>query len=553
MQGKSQKTFLLEFQQGTPILTPDNPMSSPIPIIDLFAGPGGLGEGFSRYPMGEKRKMFKIALSIEKDPYAHRTLILRAFYRQFPEGEAPEDYYRYLRGEIDREQLFANHPSQADAAQHEAQCRTLGEDPEITQLIGKAIQGHDKWLLIGGPPCQAYSLVGRSRMLGLVQGENESNKAFASRKRALQEDFETDHRHTLYREYLKIIAEHKPAVFVMENVKGILSAKHGGELIFPRILNDLRSPRQALEMRGGSTLSYRIMSLVKKVDGLLDDDLDTADYLIRSENYGIPQCRHRIILVGIRGDISAEDMPILRPLPVKTIESVIGDLPTLTSGLSKGGNSSAYEALQEIIQQKWWSSFRRDPSFTEVASRMESELLKIRKNKARGGRYLSVSRVITDLWYADRKLQGVCNHETRCHIKQDLWRYFFCGCHAAINNNITPSLKDFPKALLPSHRNVAEAISGQKFGDRFRVQTKGRPATTITSHISKDGHYFIHHDPKQCRSLTVREAARIQTFPDNYFFEGPRTQQYHQVGNAVPPYLASQIACCIAKIINIAS
>ena len=119
----------------------------------------------------------------------------------------------------------------------------------------------------------------------------------------------------------------------------------------------------------------------------------------------------------------------------------------------------------------------------------------------------------------------------------DVSRYAFVSSFG-IQIGRSPRLADFPDYLLPNHKNV----KSNKFVDRFKVQLKNKPATTITSHISKDGHYFIHYDPSQCRSLTVREAARAQTFPDNYFFEGNRTQQYIQVGNAVPPFLSFLIA-----------
>jgi len=126
----------------------------------------------------------------------------------------------------------------------------------------------------------------------------------------------------------------------------------------------------------------------------------------------------------------------------------------------------------------------------------------------------------------------------------DLQRYLFAAAYAEVAHR-SPKMIDFPRGLIPRHKN-AEDGNTKVFSDRFRVQTRDRVATTVTCHIAKDGHYYIHYDPQQCRSLSVREAARIQTFPDNYLFEGNRTAQYTQVGNAVPPFLAGQIAESLA-------
>jgi DNA (cytosine-5)-methyltransferase 1 len=139
------------------------------------------------------------------------------------------------------------------------------------------------------------------------------------------------------------------------------------------------------------------------------------------------------------------------------------------------------------------------------------------------------------------------NHQARGHMASDLKRYVYAAAFARAKGASPKGHNEFAlKGLAPDHLNWETG----KFADRFRVQLENRPATTVTSHIAKDGHYFIHYDPLQCRSLTVREAARLQTFPDDYSFQGNRTQQYHQVGNAVPPFLAAQIAKIVFGILK---
>lgn len=515
-------------------------MGKKIPIIDLFAGPGGLGEGFSSLKDKQGKPLFQILLSIEKDKFAHQTLSLRAFYRQFKTGSVPQEYYSYLKKEITREELFKKYPEASAAALKEAQLLELGKD-DVTSIVSDKLNGNQDWLLIGGPPCQAYSLVGRSRMLGIAKKDGESEKSYSKRLQNIYNEFQDDVRHKLYKEYLKIIADHSPRAFVMENVKGILSAKHNNELIFPKILNDLKFPNKALEREGRGD-EYEIRSFTVN-----NGTLKPIDYLIKSEDYGIPQRRHRVILLGIRKNKARPTRILEKKEPLK-LELILKDLPKLTSGLSRKSDLSPYESLEELIKQDWWIGFTKKNS--ALAALMKKEMKRTLKNETRGSIVMPKVHANIEIdWYTKGGLQNdVYNHETRGHMKEDLWRYFFCACFAKLNKNKAPHLRDFPEELLPKHKNVTEGVSGNKFGDRFRVQVANSAATTITSHISKDGHYFIHYDPTQNRSLTVREAARIQTFPDDYFFEGPRTAQFHQVGNAVPPLLAYKLAKIVKNI-----
>ncbi len=507
-------------------------MKISIPVIDLFAGPGGLGEGFSAFRL-ESDAVFKIKLSIEKDAIAHRTLELRAFYRQFSGRNIPSEYYKYLKGEDSRDKLFEKFACEASLAKTEAWKATLGEEDKgvVKTRIEQALDGASDWILIGGPPCQAYSLVGRSRMLGGYNGK-----------------FETDPRHFLYREYLHILAEHQPPIFVMENVKGLLSSQVGQQKTFERILADLRNPSTAIEEKHAKAVSYRLFSVSNENPGN-SEEIVPESFVVCSEEYGIPQARHRIIILGIRSDVYKSNPGILtKSEKQRPIEAAIGDLPKLRSGLSKEKDTAEEwrKAIKEIERAEWFESIS-----LELKQAITSSLKRVGSSLDRGASFTPFIVAPQDKeyyeWYVDENLGGVCNHETRSHIKDDLHRYFFASVFARKYKR-SPKLKDFPVKLLPKHENILNAKNDLIFLDRFRVQVSGKPSTTVVSHISKDGHYYIHYDPAQCRSLTVREAARLQTFPDNYFFEGNRTQQYQQVGNAVPPLLAHKIAEIVAKI-----
>jgi DNA (cytosine-5)-methyltransferase 1 len=531
-----------------------------IPVIDLFAGAGGLGEGFSKATSVD----FHIVVSIEKEEAAFETLRLRAAHRSLERvgadartwaawdalvadcsWNATFDALRACRYE-----LLAN---ACAVAATETWHLELG--PSSREQVSSGIRSRlrstmpgqklpDNAVLIGGPPCQAYSIAGRSRNRG-VEGYRAEN----------------DHRHFLYREYLEVISEFRPAVFVMENVKGILSSRVADRQIFQSLTADLQRPDLACGVDAG--LEYVLVALPHGSASLFEPA--PVDYIVEAERYGVPQARHRVIICGIRRDVHdrAGSVPRLRPVPAESCAGdVLADLPPLRPDLSFRGKDIAdwNEVLRMPIMEDALKSLRSAPraDLRRVASRMEYARRDI---EAMSPRNTGSDRVTLDKcrpqhtgplqgWFRDRPICLLTNHQSRSHMPEDLVRYLFVSTYGRETGE-SPRLEDFPLCLLPAHNNVDPRAPGDAiFRDRFRVQIAERCSTTVTSHIGKDGHAFIHPDPSQCRSLTVREAARLQTFPDSYVFMGTRTSQYMQVGNAVPPYLARQIADLVGSVLT---
>lgn len=491
-----------------------------IPVVDVFAGPGGLNEGFSGVRDSSGSLVFKTVASIEMESSAVKTLQLRSAFRILRKSGADANAVlsKFLRkqitlAELEEEADFIAAFSEAKNEVHQFELAESSRD-ESDKIIRNALVGHtSEWVLIGGPPCQAYSLAGRSR-------------------RTHDVDFEDDHKHFLYKEYLHIIATHKPAVFVMENVKGLLSSVNRGVGMFELICQDLTTYNGNQE--------YDLYSMVKDS---ADGALAPIDFLIRSEDYGIPQKRHRLIIVGIRRGSNISRPDILDKKKPVSVKEAIGTLPKVRSSISryKGDDSISWNKLREQVGHYVPGSNFKPNSARSLATSSSRPVKRIAIES------LSESARVYQDFVRPEELESfpILNHEARSHMDNDLLRYGSMSLIAHESAGPSPKVRDLEKVLWPKHKNIdAEVVP---FADRFRVQVNGQPSTTIVSHIAKDGHYYIHPDPEQMRSLTVREAARLQTFPDDYVFLGNRTQQFTQVGNAVPPLLARQIGERVAK------
>jgi DNA (cytosine-5)-methyltransferase 1 len=402
--------------------------------IDLFAGAGGLSEGFIR-------KGFNPIAHVEMNKEAADTLKTRLAFHYLKENKQSLKYLSYLRGEISTDTLWSYIPYEliSSVINKEITKKTI---ESVFNDIDEQLYSKKVDVIIGGPPCQAYSLVGRSRDPNRMNG---------------------DKRNYLFRYYAEFLKKYKPKYFVFENVLGLLTAGNS------KYLNEMIS----LFSEIGYSTDFRIFN---------------------AEEHGVLQKRRRVVMIGHKGKIKFDFNLIETKFNQWQVKKdLLSDLPLLVPGQEM--NIAKYTKKVNSYQQETES--RNGVDFTtQHITRQHNE------------RDLEIYSIAIDKWL---------------HKKERL------------------KYNDLPKRLR-THNNT------EAFLDRYKVIDPCGHSHTVVAHISKDGHYYIYPDLKQVRSISVREAARIQSFPDDYFFEGGRTAAFKQIGNAVPPLMAQSIAATLKEL-----
>ncbi|MDX5338009.1 MAG: DNA cytosine methyltransferase [Cyclobacteriaceae bacterium] len=405
-------------------------------FIDLFAGAGGLSEGFIK-------QGFTPIAHVELDKSACFTLRTRTAYHYLSSVGGLNHYYDYLQGKLSRTGLYRLIPENMLDTVINAEIGT--DNNQIFSKIDAMLGNDEVDLIVGGPPCQAYSIVGRA-----LQNKKEGE----------------DERTTLYIHYGRFLKKYSPKAFVFENVPGILTASDG------KYFRNLQKYYKSL--------GYEVKAK-----------------LLNAHDFSVIQQRERVIIVGWRKDCNMAYPDFTIEENVYSRDDIFLDLQPI-----QPGNNSRI------------SPYDRPPS----------QYLK--KTGIRG------------------KLDFVSQHVTRPHNSRDLEIYKL-------------AIKLLEKGQRIRNNNIPESIRTQKnvtsFLDRFKVV--GEKPHTMIAHIAKDGHHYIHPDIKQLRSISVREAARIQSFPDDYYFEGIKENQarsaaFRQIGNAVPPLMSEKIAARIMEMIK---
>lgn len=401
-------------------------------FIDLFSGAGGLSEGFIKAG-------FTPIAHVEIDSNACKTLETRLVFHKLKAEQNLHYYYDYLLGKINREDFITEYGNQeiTDSVINTA----IGgnNNTVIFKTINSLTKSKQVDLIVGGPPCQAYSLIGRARD---------------------KDGMKNDSRNYLYKEYAKFLKEYSPKIFVFENVLGLVTANEG------KFFKNMKS-------------------YFKRIGYELDYSIET------SSDYGVLQKRKRIILIGWRKDIDFS-FPNFKKLDNNwTVRNLLTDLKKLKPG--EQNNITKYKT-----------------NTTEYLSKFE----------LRNG------------------VDFVTQHVARPHNDRDLEIY-------------RRAIKKFEKGERLKYPDLPERLKTHKnqksFVDRYKVVDINGHSHTMVAHIAKDGHHYIYPDKKQVRSLSVREAARIQSFSDDFFFEGGRTAAFKQIGNAVPPLMAREIAFSIKE------
>lgn len=408
---------------------------SKLNYIDLFAGAGGLSEGFIR-------QGFNPIAHVEMNKLACDTLTTRVAFHYLKANNIESEYLKYLKGEVTREYFLKQIPkiNLDSVINSEISDKTI---PDIFSKIKQQLKNKKVDIIIGGPPCQAYSIVGRARD---------------------PKNMEDDPRNHLYKQYVKFLREYQPQMFVFENVPGMLSAKNGE--YFDKIKNAIR--------KEGYLFDHRVLN---------------------AKDFGVLQDRKRVILIGWQEDLKLE-YPTFNPIEqrYKILKDLFSDLPKLQHGKGSMGIVNYKKETTEYLQS---AGIRNCIDFTtQHIARPHNE------------NDLEIYRIAVELWKQKKRL----NYAT------------------------------LPPRLI-KHKNTTS------FTNRFQVVNGDGISNTVVAHIAMDGHYYIHPDINQNRSITVREAARIQSFPDDFYFEGGRTAAFKQIGNAVPVLMAEEIAKKVKKSI----
>jgi DNA (cytosine-5)-methyltransferase 1 len=398
--------------------------------IDLFAGAGGLSEGFIR-------EGFKPIAHVEMNKDACDTIKTRTSFHWLKENQKNSIYNNYLKSETkNKELLWNNIPNYLinSVINMEISQNTI---PEIFKIIDQSLNGEIVDLIIGGPPCQAYSIVGRAR-----------------------KDMENDPRNHLYKHYVRFLEKYKPNMFVFENVPGILSAKNGEHL--DKIFKSVRNA------------GYQVAIPPKNH--------------LNAKDFGVLQDRKRVIIIGWKKELNLH-YPIFEKNEnnYQILKDLFSDLKPLKNGQ---GTLNALEYEKPTTYYLKQANIRTGTDF------VTQHIVRPNNNND-----LEIYQIAIEEWNNGRRLKYA----------------------------------DLPEKLI-KHANL------NSFVNRFQVVNGNGISHTIVAHIAMDGHYYIHPDKDQNRSISVREAARIQSFPDDYFFEGSRTSAFKQIGNAVPPLMAQKIA-----------